>query len=153
MADAASDLKGRITEDMKAAMRAREQERLNTIRLILSAIKQVEVDTRETLDDTQVLQVLDKMTKQRRESIAQFEQAGREDLAAKERSELDVILGYMPEPLTDAELDTLIAEALEATGAASVKDMGKVMGYLKPKIQGRADMGALGGRIKQRLSS
>jgi uncharacterized protein YqeY len=147
-----SELKAKITEDMKAAMRAQEKERLATIRLIQAAIKQKEVDDRIELDDAQVLAVLDKMVKQRRESIAQFEKAGRDDLIAKEQSELEVIQVYLPEALSDAEVDALIAEAIAATGAAEMKDMGKVMGQLKPKLQGRADMGAVSAKIKAKLS-
>ena len=147
------DLKARIQEDMKAAMRAGEKDRLATIRLILAAIKQREVDERIQLDDTQVLAVLEKMVKQRRESIAQFQAGGRADLVAKENAELAVLAAYLPEPLSDRELDQLVAETIAATGAASIKDMGKVMNALKPKVQGRADMGALGARIKARLSA
>ena len=144
-------LKDRITEDMKTAMRAGDKHRLSAIRLILSAVKQREVDERIVLDDTQVLAVLDKMLKQRRESIAQFQSGGREDLAAKEAAEIAVLQTYLPAQLTDSELDALIADALAATGAASLKDMGKVMGILKSKVQGRADMGAVSARIKARL--
>lgn len=144
-------LKERITEDMKSAMRSGEKERLATIRLILAAIKQREVDERVVLDDTQVLAVLDKMVKQRREAISQFESGGRADLAAKEAAELAVIQSYLPAQLSEAELDALIAEAIASTGATSVKDMGKVMGAIKGKVQGRADMGAVSARIKQRL--
>jgi uncharacterized protein YqeY len=144
-------LKERITEDMKTAMRAAEKERLSTVRLLLAAIKQREVDERITLDDAQVLAVIDKMIKQRREAIAQFESGGRSDLVAKESAEVGVLQGYLPTQLTPAEIDALIAEAIAATGAASVKDMGKVMGFVKPKAQGRTDMGALSARIKQKL--
>jgi uncharacterized protein YqeY len=144
-------LKERITEDMKSAMRSGEKERLATIRLILAAIKQREVDERVVLDDTQVLAVLDKMVKQRREAISQFESGGRADLAAKEAAELAVIQSYLPAQLSEAELDAIIAEAIASTGATSVKDMGKVMGAIKGKVQGRADMGAVSARIKQRL--
>jgi uncharacterized protein YqeY len=144
-------LKERITEDMKTAMRAAEKERLATVRLLLAAIKQREVDERITLDDGQVLAVIEKMIKQRREAISQFESGGRSDLVAKETTEIGVLQGYLPAQLTPAEIDALIAEAIAATGAASVKDMGKVMGFVKPKAQGRADMGALSARIKQKL--
>lgn len=144
-------LKDRIQQDMKDAMRAKDKERLGTIRLILAAIKQREVDERIELDDAQVTAVLDKMAKQRRESISQFEQAGRDDLIAKENSELDVILPYLPEQLGEDELTALISEVIEATGASSIRDMGKVMGQLKPKVQGRADMGAVSALIKSRL--
>lgn len=145
-------LKDRIQQDMKDAMRAKEKSRLGTIRLILAAIKQREVDERIELDDAQVIAVLDKMTKQRRESISQFEQAGREDLVAQENAELGVIRPYLPEALGEDELNALIDAAMEATGASSIKDMGKVMGQLKPKIQGRADMGAVSARVKSALS-
>ena len=144
-------LKERITEDMKTAMKAGDKERLATIRLALAAIKQREVDERISLDDAQVLAVLDKMIKQRREAISQFESGGRSDLVAKETAEIGVLQAYLPVQLTPAEIDALIAEAIAATGAASVKDMGKVMGFVKPKAQGRADMGALSARIKQKL--
>jgi uncharacterized protein YqeY len=144
-------IKDRIQQDMKDAMRARDKERLATIRLILAAIKQREVDERIELDDTQLIVVLGKMVKQRRESIAQFEQAGRDDLVAKEQSELEVIIPYLPAALGEDEIKQLIDEALEATGASSIKDMGKVMGLLKPKLQGRADMGAVSAMIKARL--
>jgi hypothetical protein len=144
-------LKERITEDMKTAMRAGEKERLATIRLLLAAIKQREVDERITLDDGQVLAVIDKMIKQRREAISQFEAGGRADLVAKESAEVAILQAYLPAQLTAGEIDALIAEAIAATGAASIKDMGKVMGFVKGKAQGRADMGALSARIKQKL--
>jgi len=144
-------LKDRITEDMKTAMRAGEKDRLATLRLALAAIKQREVDERVTLDDTQVLAVLEKMIKQRRESITQFESGGRADLVAKESAEIAVIKTYLPEQMSEAELDALIGEAIKASGASSVKDMGKVMAIVKPKAQGRADMGAVSARIKQKL--
>jgi hypothetical protein len=144
-------LRDRITEDMKTAMRAGEKERLATIRLALAAIKQREVDERITLDDAQVLAVLEKMIKQRREAITQFESGNRADLVAKESAEITVLQAYLPAQMSDADLDALIAEAIKSTGAASVKDMGKVMGFVKPKAQGRADMGAVSARIKQKL--
>jgi len=144
-------LKERITDDMKTAMRAGEKERLATVRLLLAAIKQREVDERVTLDDAQVLAVIEKMIKQRREAITQFEVGGRSDLVAKETAEIGVLQAYLPAQLTAAEIDGLIAEAITATGAASLKDMGKVMGFVKGKAQGRADMGALSARIKQKL--
>jgi uncharacterized protein YqeY len=144
-------LKERITEDMKTAMRAGEKERLATVRLLLAAIKQREVDERIALDDGQVLAVIEKMIKQRREAISQFETGGRSDLVAKETAEIGVLQAYLPAQLTAAEIDALITEAIAATGAASIKDMGKVMGFVKPKAQGRADMGALSARIKQKL--
>jgi uncharacterized protein YqeY len=144
-------LKERITEDMKTAMRAGDKDRLATIRLALAAIKQREVDERITLDDGQILAVVEKMIKQRREAIAQFESGGRADLVAKESAEIAVLQGYLPAQMSDAEIDALVAEAISASGATSIKDMGKVMGYVKPKAQGRADMGALSARIKQKL--
>jgi uncharacterized protein len=144
-------LKERITEDMKSALRAAEKERLATIRLALAAIKQREVDERITLDDTQVLAVLEKMIKQRREAITQFEAGGRADLVAKESAEITVLQGYLPAQMTAAEVDALISEAIAASGATSIKDMGKVMAAVKPKAQGRADMGAISARIKQKL--
>ncbi|HEY5020619.1 MAG TPA: GatB/YqeY domain-containing protein, partial [Steroidobacteraceae bacterium] len=135
-------LKERVQEDMKAAMRSGQKDRLGTVRLILAAIKQREVDERIMLDDTQVIAVLEKMGKQRRESISHFEAGGRSDLVAKENAELAVISAYMPTQLNDAELDSLIQSAIAETGAATIKDMGKVMGVIKSKAQGRADMGA-----------
>jgi len=144
-------LKDRITQDVKDTMRARDKPRLATLRLITAAIKQREVDERIELDDTQVTLVLDKMVKQRRESIVQFEKAGREDLIAIENSELEIIIPYLPEQLGEGEINALIDAALEQTGASSIKDMGKVMGQLKPKLQGRADMGAVSALIKSRL--
>jgi uncharacterized protein YqeY len=145
-------LKDRITEDMKTAMRAGEKERLGTIRLILSAIKQREVDERITLDDSQVLAAIEKMVKQRKEAITQFEAGGRADLVAKETAEIAVLQTYLPTQMSDAEVDALIAEAIASTGASTIKDMGKVMNAVKAKAQGRADMGAVSGRIKQKLS-
>ncbi len=144
-------LKERITEDMKSAMRAGDKQRLGTIRLALAAIKQREVDERITLDDPQVLSVLEKMLKQRREAITQFASGGRADLVAKETAEIGVLQGYLPAQMSPVELDALITEAITATGAASIKDMGKVMAAVKPKAQGRADMGAVSARIKQKL--
>lgn len=144
-------LKERITEDMKTAMRSGEKERLGVIRMLQAAIKQREVDERITLDDAQVLAVLEKMLKQRRESIAQYESGGRADLAAKEAAEIAVLQVYMPAQLSEAELDALIAAAIAQTGAASIKDMGKVMALVKSQAAGRADMGAVGARIKARL--
>jgi len=146
-------LRQRIDADMKTAMRAKDKDRLGTIRLILAAVKQREVDERITLDDSQVLAVLDKMLKQRRDSIEQFSAAGRDELAAKEEAELAVIQSYMPAALSDAELDALIDEAVTASGAKTMQEMGKVMGLLKAKVQGRADMGAVSAKIKARLSA
>src|SRR5262249_5523074 len=145
-------LKDRITEDMKTAMRAGEKERLATIRLILSGIKQREVDERITLDDGQVLAVVEKMIKQRKEAIVQFEAGGRPDLVAKEAAEIAVLPTDPPAQLSDSEIDQLINEAMASTGATSIKDMGKVVGAVKAKAQGRADMGAVSARIKQKLS-
>jgi uncharacterized protein YqeY len=145
-------LKERVTEDMKTAMRAGEKDRLATIRLILSAIKQREVDERIALDDTQVLAVVEKMVKQRKEAIAQFEAGGRADLVAKETAEIAILQTYLPAQMSDAEIDALITEAIASTGAASIKDMSKVMAAVKAKAQGRADMGAVSGRIKQKLN-
>ena len=138
---------------MKTAMRAAEKDRLATVRLILAAIKQREVDERIVLDDSQVLSVLEKMVKQRRESITQFNAGGRSDLAAKEQAELDVIGAYLPAQLSESELDAMIQAAIAETGASSIKDMGKVMGIIKGKAQGRADMGVVGARIKARLTA
>jgi uncharacterized protein len=141
-------LKARITEDMKAAMRAGEKDRLSCIRMVQAGIKQREVDERITLDDAQVLSVIDKMIKQRRESVVQFEAGKRPDLVAKESAEIALLTSYLPAQLGDAELDAMIREAIAATGAISMKEMGKVMGLLKPKVQGRTDIGALSARIK-----
>ncbi len=146
-------LKERITEDMKNAMRAKDSERLGTIRMITSAIKQREVDERITLDDTQVLAVIEKMIKTRKESIAQFKTGGRDDLVAKEQKEVDLLQAYLPEQLSEAEIDKLIADAIAQTGATSIKDMGKVMGLLKQQAQGRADMGIVSGKIKAKLGA
>jgi len=144
-------LKDRLTEDMKNAMRAGEKERLATIRLALAAIKQREVDERISLDDTQVLAVLEKMIKQRREAITHFEAGKRPVLVAMETAEIVVIQAYLPAQLSEAELDTLISATIAASGATSIKDMGKVMAAVKPQVQGRADMGAVSARIKQKL--
>jgi uncharacterized protein len=145
-------LKERITDDMKAAMRSGEKERLGVIRMITAAIKQREVDERILLDDTQVLSVLEKMIKQRKESLVQFQAGNRQDLVDKEAAEITLLQTYLPAQLSDAELDALIGEAVAASGAASVKDMGKVMAIIKTKAQGRADMAAVGAKIKARLS-
>ena len=145
-------LKARITDDMKDAMRAKDAARLSTIRLLLAAIKQREVDERVELADADVLGVIEKMVKQRRESIAQFEAGKRPDLAAIERAEVAVLQGYLPAPLTDAEIDALIAEAIAATGATGIAGMGKVMAAVKPKLAGRADLGAVSAKIKARLA-
>jgi uncharacterized protein len=144
-------LKERITDDMKAAMRSGEKERLGVIRMITSAIKQREVDERISLDDAQVLSVLEKMIKQRKESVVQFQAGNRPDLVDKESAEITLLQGYLPSPLSDAEVDALILDAIAATGAASIKDMGKVMAVIKGKAQGRADMAAVGAKIKAKL--
>ncbi len=144
-------LKARITEDMKTAMRSGEKDRLSCIRMLQAGIQQREVDERITLDDAQVLAVIDKMIKQRRESVVQFAAGHRADLVAKESAEIAWLARYLPAQLGDAELEALIREAIAATGAASMKEMGKVMGVLKPKVQGRTDIGALSARIKTAL--
>ncbi|HEY5558600.1 MAG TPA: GatB/YqeY domain-containing protein [Steroidobacteraceae bacterium] len=144
-------LKARITEDMKAAMRSGEKDRLSCIRMLQAGIQQREVDERIELDDTQVLSVIDKMIKQRRESVTQFQAGNRADLVAKETAEIALLTGYLPAQLSASELDTLIRDAIAATSASSMKEMGKVMGWLKPKVQGRADIGALSARIKAAL--
>ena len=144
-------LRDRITEDMKTAMRSGDKERLGHVRMLQAAIKQREVDERIVLDDTQVISVIEKMVKQRREAIAQFEAGGRADLVARENAEIGTLQAYLPTQLTEAEIDALIAEAIAQTGAASIKDMGKVMGIVKGKAAGRVDMGVVGGRIKARL--
>ena len=144
-------LKERISEDMKTAMRSGDKDRLAVIRLLQAAIKQREVDERITLDDAQITAVLEKMIKQRKESIVAFEKGARADLVAKENAEIAVLQPYLPAQLSDAELDALIAEAIASTGAASIKDMGKVMAVVKGKAAGKADMGAVGARIKAKL--
>jgi len=146
-------LKDQITEDMKSAMKAGEKDRLKVVRLIRAAIKQVEVDQRVELDDTAVLGVLDKMVKQRRDSVEQFEKGNREDLAAIERAEIAVLETYLPAQLSEDELAALIDEVIKATGAQSIRDMGKVMGQIKSKAAGRADMGAVGAAVKERLNA
>ncbi len=145
-------LKERITDDMKAAMRSGEKERLGLIRMITAGIKQREVDERITLDDGQVLAVLEKMIKQRKESVEQFKAGNRQDLVDKEAAEIALLQSYLPAQLSDADIDALIKEAVAATGAAGIKDMGRVMALIKGKAQGRADMGAVGAKIKSRLS-
>ncbi len=132
-------------------MKAGEKDRLSTLRMVSAAIKQKEVDERRSLEDADVLAILDKMVKQRRESLEQYESAGRDDLASAERAEIALIGEFLPQPLTDAEIDALIDAAIDETGAESVRDMGKVMGIIKPKAQGRADMGAVSGRVKVKL--
>jgi uncharacterized protein len=144
-------LKERILEDVKSAMRSGEKERLATVRLITAAIKQREVDERIVLDDVQVLSVIEKMVKQRKESITQFEAGGRADLVAKEQAELAILTAYQPTQLSDAEIDGIIAAAIAATGAASIKDMGKVVAHVKTAAAGRADMTAVSARVKAKL--
>jgi uncharacterized protein YqeY len=146
-------LKNQIQEDVKTAMRAREKERLSVLRLITAAIKQREVDERIDLDDEQVLVVLDKMVKQRRESLEQFEKAAREDLVAQERFELEILQGFLPEPLSDAELAELIRAAITESGASSIRDMGSVMNVLRPNVQGRADMKVVSQAVKNQLGA
>lgn len=148
-----SSLKERLQADMKAAMKAAEKQRLGVIRLILAAVKQREVDERIALDDTQVTAVLDKMVKQRRESISQYEAGGRADLAAIESAEIAIIQGYLPEALTGGEIEALIRDAIAETGAAGPSGMGKVMAVLKPKMQGRADMTAVSAKVKSLLGT
>ncbi|MDX1379567.1 MAG: GatB/YqeY domain-containing protein [Xanthomonadales bacterium] len=145
-------LKSRIQEDVKQAMRARERDRLATLRLVTAAIKQKEVDERVELDDTATLAVLDKMAKQRRESLEQYQKAGRDDLAAKEQAELDLIAEYLPEPLSHAELERLVEQAIADTGAQGMPDMGKVMAALRDDVQGRADMKAVSNAVRARLA-
>ncbi len=145
-------LKEKLSEDMKAAMRAKESEKLATIRLINAAIKQKEVDDRITLDDTAVLSVLEKMIKQRKDSITQFEAGGRQDLADKEKSEITVLAAYMPAQMSDAEVQAEVAAAVAQSGASGPQDMGKVMAVLKPKLAGRADMTAVSGLVKAALA-
>ncbi|MCV6589028.1 MAG: GatB/YqeY domain-containing protein [Marinobacterium sp.] len=147
-----STLKQQITDEMKAAMRAKEKERLGTIRMILAELKRVEVDERIELDDARVLAILDKMSKQRRDSISQFDDAGRVDLADVERRELEVIKTFLPQPLTEQELTELVSAAIAQSGAQSMQDMGKVMGIVKPQAQGRADMGAISKLVKEQLT-
>ncbi|HVG04430.1 MAG TPA: GatB/YqeY domain-containing protein [Burkholderiaceae bacterium] len=145
-------LKERITEDMKSAMRAKQSERLGAIRLLLAAIKQKEVDERIIVDDTAVLGIVEKLIKQRNDSIAQFEKAGRTDLAAKEKDELELLRGYLPQQMSDAELATAIDAAIAESGASGPQAMGKAMAVLKPRIAGRADMGKASALVKQRLT-
>ena len=146
-------LKDSITEDMKSALKAGDKDRLKVLRLMLAAIKQVEVDSRRELDDAAVLGVLDKMVKQRQDSVEQFTKGGREDLAAIEQDEIAVLESYLPAKMDDTELDALIDEVIAATGAESIRDMGKVMGAIKARAAGRADMGAVGSRVKARLGA
>jgi len=145
-------LRDKITEDMKQAMRDKATARLSTIRMLLAAIKQREVDERIILDDVQVLTVIEKLLKQRRESIVQFEKGARPDLVAIEQAELEVLLGYLPAQMGEAEIEAIIAEAIAQTGAKAPADMGKLMAVLKPKLAGRADMGRVSGLVKARLT-
>jgi uncharacterized protein YqeY len=145
-------LKDKITEDMKTAMRAKDTARLGTVRLLLAAMKQKEVDERVELTDADVLAIIDKMVKQRRESIAQFEKAARNDLAETEKAEIAVLSGYLPQQMSEAEVGQAIAAAIAESGAAGVKDMGKVMAVLKPKLAGRTDMGKVSGLVKAKLA-
>ena len=145
-------LKSQVVEDMKTAMRAKDASRLSTIRMLLAAIKQREVDERIELTDADVVAIIEKMIKQRRESITQFEAGKRDDLVAAERAEIVVLAAYMPSPLADAEIDALIAEAIASTGAAGIAGMGKAMAAIKPKVAGRADMGAVSAKIKAKLA-
>lgn len=147
-----SALKQRINDDVKTAMRSKDKERLGVLRMITAAFKQKEVDERIELDDTQVLTILDKMAKQHRDSIQQFEEAKRNDLADKEKMELAIVQEFLPAQLTDDEISQMVSDAIKQSGAESAKDMGKVMGVLKPQLQGRADMGKVSGLVKQQLS-
>lgn len=149
MAD--SSLKSQIADAQKAAMRARERERLATIRLMMSAFKQVEVDERIEIDDTRALAILDKLVKQRRESIKLYEDAGRDDLAAKEKAEIEIIQDFMPTALTEDEINTIVTQAIKDTGATSMKDMGQVMNQVRPQLMGRADMGLVSQLVKKQL--
>ena len=146
-------LKQRLQDEMKATMKSGDKPRLGVIRLILSAVKQIEVDERIELDDARIIAILDKMTKQRRESATQYEQANRKDLLDQEIYEIGILKDFLPEALSDEEVDAMIDDAISATGAASIKDMGKVMGKLKPQMQGKADMGAVSNKIKARLNA
>lgn len=148
-----SSLKERLQTDMKSAIKAGEKARLGVIRLIMAAVKQREVDERIQLDDEQVIAVLDKMVKQRRESIAQYQAGGRADLAATESAEIEIIQAYLPQPLTEAEIDVLIREAMDATGAEGLSGMGKVMAVLKPRMQGRADLAQVSAQVKSLLGA
>ena len=148
-----STLKPRLTSDMKSSMKSGDKHRLGVVRLMLAALKQVEVDERIELDDTRIVAILDKMAKQRRESISQYSSAGREDLVAVEQAEIEIIREYLPAALSDAEINDLVEQSIAATGAETIKDMGKLMGALKPQLQGRADMGKVSQLIKSRLSA
>lgn len=153
MATTESELKKRITEDMKSAMKSGDKGRLGVIRLILSALKQKEVDERIVLDESQILVILDKMIKQRRDSAEQYKAAGRDDLYQQESFEIEVIQHYLPEALDPNAVQQIIAEALQTTGATTIKDLGKVMAIIKPKVQGRADLSEVSAQVKQHLGS
>lgn len=144
-------IKTQILDDLKTAMRAKDQKRLNVLRLVTAAIKQIEVDERIDVDEARMLQILDKMSKQRKESISQYQKANRTDLVEQEAFELDILSEYLPAPLSPEEVDTLISEAIRESQAKSIADMGKVMAWLKPRVQGRADMGSISQRIKTQL--
>jgi uncharacterized protein YqeY len=146
-------LKATLTDDMKSAMKARDKDRLKVVRLMLAAIKQIEIDERIELDDARILSVLEKMVKQRRDSVTLFDQGNRKDLSAIELAEIAVIETYLPEQLDEAELDAIIDEAISSTGAESIRDMGKVMGQIKAKAAGKADMGTVGAKVKARLGA
>lgn len=146
-----SDLKTQVTDAVKDAMRAGDKPRLATLRMVSAAIKQKEVDERRTLTDSDVLAILDKMVKQRRESVEQYEAAGREELAAAERAEIDIIAEFLPRALDESEISAMISAAIEETGAESIRDMGQVMAKLKPAVQGRADLSTVSARVKQHL--
>ena len=148
-----SDLQKQIQGSVISAMKSGEKERLKIIRLMTSAMKQIEVDERIELDDARIIAILDKMVKQRRESISQFKTAGRDDLVDQENYEIDIIQEFLPQALSEEEVDAIVTQAIEQTGARSIKDMGKVMGLVRPQIIGRADMGEVSGRIKSTLSS
>ena len=147
-----SDIKLQIEAEVKAAMRARYKQRLGVLRLVMSEFKKIEVDERIELDDSRVLAILDKMTKQRKDSLTQFEAAGRDDLVAQESFELDLLREFMPQPLSSQEVTAVIEDTISEAGATSIKDMGKVMGLLKARVQGRADMGEIGALVKAQLS-
>ncbi|MEX2327564.1 MAG: GatB/YqeY domain-containing protein [Pseudomonadales bacterium] len=147
-----SEIKARVDAAVKDAMRARDKQRLGALRLIAAEFKRVEVDERIELDDTRVLSILDKMTKQRKDSLSQYQAAGRQDLADQEAFELDLLAEFMPEALDEDEITVLIADAVAETGASTIKDMGAVMGVLRPKVQGRADMGQVGALVKEKLT-
>ena len=146
-----SDIKNKLNDAVKVAMRAKDKERLSTLRLATSALKQVEVDERIELDDTRVLAILDKMVKQRKDSVEQFTQGGRDDLAQKELAEIEVLKDFLPAAMSDEDIATIIQSAIEQTSADGMKDMGKVMGVVKPQVQGRADMGAVSKKVKELL--